>query len=284
MRPRLGVHLQNFSASPDADWSRLVEVAVAADRSGIGYIVVSDHVLFGERLDDYANPQLGGVSGGSQPTGPDGAWLEPVAVLAFLAAHTERVRLATHVLLAALRRPTVLAKQLATVDVLSGGRLDIGVGVGWQRAEYEASGLDFNRRGELLDAALDTCTALWRGAMPGVHQMPRPVQPDGVPIWISGTDNDRVARRLARHGAGWIPWGRDAERLGDVLPELRDRVAAAGGDPAFRVVARAVDSAGLAQAVAAGATDVTVRLRADTGNVEAELTAWVTELGEVAPS
>ena len=71
---------------------------------------------------------------------------------------TERVRLATGILLAALRRPVVLAKTAATLDVLSGGRLDLGVGVGWQREEYEAAGLDFDRRGRLLDDTLEVCT------------------------------------------------------------------------------------------------------------------------------
>ena len=282
MSARLGVHLRNFAETPDDDWSRVVTTAVAADRCGVDYVVVSDHVLFGEQLGDYGDPRLGGVAGGRQPTGPDGAWLEPLTLLAYLAARTERVRLATHVLLAALRRPTVLAKTLATLDVLSDGRLDVGVGVGWQRAEYAASGLDFDRRGELLDAALDTCSALWRGDVPGVHQRPRPRQRGGIPLWISGTASDRVVRRLADHGAGWIPWGGDAERLGEVLPKLRRRVARAGGDPGFRVVARAGDASALAAALAAGATDVTVRLSAGPEPVDAQLRAWVAEFARVA--
>ena len=71
------------------------------------------------------------------------------------------MRLATGILLAALRRPVVLAKSAATLDVLSGGRLDLGVGVGWQREEYEAAGLDFDGRGRLLDHTLEVCTELW---------------------------------------------------------------------------------------------------------------------------
>ena len=89
--------------------------------------------------------------GGRQPTGPDGAWLEPLTVLAMVGALTERVRLCPMVLLAALRRPIVLAKTAATIDVLTGGRLDLGVGVGWQQEEYEAAGLDFAARGRLLN-------------------------------------------------------------------------------------------------------------------------------------
>jgi alkanesulfonate monooxygenase SsuD/methylene tetrahydromethanopterin reductase-like flavin-dependent oxidoreductase (luciferase family) len=124
-------------------------------------VLVSDHVVMGEHLDAYGDPARGGTVGGRQPTGPDGHWLDPLAVLAHLAAVTERVRLGTNILIAALRRPVVLAKQASTIDVLSGGRLDLGVGVGWQAEEYEAAGLDFGRRGRLLDHTLEVCRALW---------------------------------------------------------------------------------------------------------------------------
>src|SRR5689334_25200763 len=132
------------------------------DRVGIDKLVVSDHVVFGEHLDAYANPATGGTAGGRQPTGPDGHWLEPLTTLSVIAGMTERVRLGTGILLAALRRPVVLAKSAATLDVLSGGRVDLGVGVGWQREEYEAAGLDFRTRGRELDLTLEVCQTLWR--------------------------------------------------------------------------------------------------------------------------
>lgn len=104
----------------------------------------------------------------------------------------------------------MLAKQLATIDVLSGGRVDLGVGIGWQREEYEAAGLPFERRGRLLDHTLEVCQALWtqqRAAyrspelsFAGIHQMPKPVQSGGIPVWVSGTVNAAVARRLSRFG------------------------------------------------------------------------------------
>ena len=128
------------------DWSGMLETARCYDRAGIDRLVISDHVVFGEQLDAYGHPEIGGQRGGRQPTGPDGHWLEPMTTLGVIAGSTERIRLATGILLAALRRPVVLAKAAATLDVLSGGRLDLGVGVGWQREEYEAAGLDFARR------------------------------------------------------------------------------------------------------------------------------------------
>lgn len=124
----------------------------------------------------------------------------------------------------------VLAKTLATLDVLSGGRIDIGVGVGWQQKEYDAAGLDFHGRGRLLDTTIETCQTVWRERsatitvggerVEHVHQMPAPTQAGGVPIWVSGTVNRRVAQRLARYGAGWIPWGDAATDIGSSLPAL----------------------------------------------------------------
>jgi probable F420-dependent oxidoreductase len=188
----------------------------------------------------YGRPESGGVEGGKQPTGPDGHWLEPLTTLSVLCGMTSRVRLGTNILIAALRRPVVLAKTAATLDVLSGGRLDLGVGIGWQREEYEAAGLDFRTRGRQLDLALEVCQTLWREprakvdlpdlAFDAIHMMPKPVQPDGVPIWVSGRVNERVARRLARFGRGWIPWGEDADDLTASIPRMCEAVTAAGGD------------------------------------------------------
>jgi probable F420-dependent oxidoreductase len=241
LEPRIWLSLPTFSAEDPGGWDHLVDRARAADEAGVDQVVVSDHVVFGENLEAYARPELGGSEGGKQPTGPDGHWLEPLTALTYVAACTERVRLGTNILLAALRRPVVLAKTAATLDVLSGGRLDLGVGVGWQREEYEAAGLDFDGRGALLDHTLAVCQALWletradfddgRLQFRGIHQMPKPRQPGGVPIWVSGTVNAAVARRLARFGAGWIPWGRSAGDLASAIPEMRAAVEAAGRDP-----------------------------------------------------
>lgn len=287
---RLGIHLVNFAADGAAGWERLLANAEAADRAGIDKLVVSDHVVFGEQLDDYARPELGGLRDGRQPTGPDGHWLEPLTLLTFVAARTTRVRLATHVLLAALRRPVVLAKTAATLDVLSGGRLDLGVGVGWQRAEYDAAGLDFDRRGALLDECLDTCRALWveqRASLRiggtvvhGIHQMPKPMQAGGVPLWFGGTVSPRLARRLALHGAGWIPWGDDAGRIAESIPAMRRAVAGAGGEPAgLRVVGTVHGTLADAEPlVEAGVTDVIARIAlADGASPDDVYGAWAEE-------
>ena len=241
--PQLSISLRSFAVDAPTDgWGSLVGAARAADAAGIDRVVVSDHVVMGERLEAYADPARGGRRGGRQPTGPDGHWLDPLAVLAHLAAVTERVRLGTSILVAALRRPVVLAGQCSTIDVLSGGRLDLGVGVGWQAEEYEAAGLDFARRGRLLDHTLEVCTTLWTETVADlespelrferIHQMPKPLAPGGVPIWVSGTVNPAAMRRLARFGAGWIPWGDDATDPIGGIAHMRSAVADLGRDPA----------------------------------------------------
>jgi probable F420-dependent oxidoreductase len=243
----LVLRLTSFSAVPRHDWSELVDMAVTADRAGIDRVLVSDHVVLGENLGQYGRRELGGIAGGRQPTGPDGYWLEPMTLLALLAGRTTRARLGTGILLAALRRPVVLAKSAATLDVLSGGRLDLGVGVGWQREEYDAAGLRFDDRGRLLDDCLAVCQALWRDSpayhssptlgFGPVHSLPHPVQAEGVPIWVSGTLNSRVLARIARFATGWIPWGEEMADPAAAIPRLHESVAAQGRDPfGLRVV------------------------------------------------
>ena len=287
--PHLSIQVINFAAEGLGDWQTLSDPAVAADRAGVDRLAVSDHVAFGDDLSDYADPSKGGTSGGRQPTGPDGLWLEPLTTLTWLAARTDRVRLQTGILLAALRRPVVLAKTAATLNVLSGGRLDLGVGVGWQAAEYTAAGLEFGVRGRLLDQTLEVCHALWTQpkasysgdglSFDGVHAMPKPVSGDGVPIWVSGTVNPRTARRLARFGTGWIPWGDDRADVTGGISRMRSLVDEMGlYHTGFQVqgsvhVATDADGAvdvtstmaGVPDLVAAGVTDCRLQLRLPSG-------------------
>lgn len=239
--PKLALGLHNWAIEDPGSWRHLFDRAIAADRAGVDQIVVSDHVVFGENLEAYARSELGGRDGGKQPTGPDGQWLEPLTVLSVIAGMTSRIRLSTGILLAALRRPVVLAKTTATLDVLSGGRLDLGVGIGWQKEEYEAAGLSFKDRGRLLDHTLAVCQVLWRNSparfdsddlhFDRIHCIPHPVNPDGVPVWVSGTINDRVLKRVVRFGSGWIPWGPLTNDPTPGIGPLRRALLLAGRDP-----------------------------------------------------
>jgi probable F420-dependent oxidoreductase len=286
---QLSMSLPTFAAEDPGGWQHLFDRARAADRAGLDRVVVSDHVVFGENLEAYGRPELGGSAGGKQPTGPDGHWLEPLTTLSVLAGMTTNVRFGTNILIAALRRPVVLAKQAATLDVLSGGRLDLGVGVGWQREEYEAAGLDFETRGRTLEHTLAVCQTLWTETrasfhddaldFDAIHMMPKPTRPGGVPIWVSGTVNPRVLSRVARFGSGWIPWGPSAADLSTSIPQVKEAVAAAGRDPgALDVVgnlplvrddARRLDlartMAGVPALVELGVTDVRLNLTVPDG-------------------
>jgi probable F420-dependent oxidoreductase len=280
--PQLSIMLRTYAAEDPGTWQPVLDTARAADAAGVDRVLVSDHVVFGEHMDAYGRPESGGVEGGKQPTGPDGHWLEPLTTLSVVCGVTSRVRLGTNILIAALRRPVVLAKAAATLDVLSGGRLDLGVGIGWQREEYEAAGLDFGNRGRQLDLTLEVCQTFWREprakveldalAFEAIHMMPKPRQPGGVPIWVSGRVNERVARRVARFGSGWIPWGEDADDPAASIPRMRDVVASAGGNadalqvagnlPVVRKDDRSIDPeptmANVPQLAAAGVTDFRV--------------------------
>ena len=308
MTASLSIMLRTYSP-PDPGpgrWQSLFDRARAADDAGVDRVFVSDHVVFGEHMDAYARPEVGGQEGGRQPTGPDGHWLEPLTVLTALSSVTSRIRLATGILLAALRRPAVLAKTAATLDVLSGGRLDLGVGVGWQREEYEAAGLDFNERGSLLDQALAVCQTLWRDSparfqsdeltFDGIHQLPHPVRPGGVPIWVSGTVNKRVLERIVRFGSGWIPWGPAEADPAEWIPRVHEALAAAGrdvngfavagrlpavvGDDGHLDVARTMD--GVPPLVDAGVTDfrALVRIPAERAAATDHLAGLVTAFRE----
>ncbi|MGB2758204.1 MAG: TIGR03619 family F420-dependent LLM class oxidoreductase [Acidimicrobiia bacterium] len=241
--PTLTLGVSNFSAAPNSDgWAALLGTARDADAAGIDRITVVDHVVMGSDTSAY--------DGARFPTGADGEWLEPLTVLSVIAGQTSRVRLSTGILIAALREPAVLAKTVATLDVLSGGRVDLGVGVGWQAKEYEAVGLDFARRGALLDATLADLRSLW-GASPtmlnrairdahrntsatrveDVWCEPKPTQPGGVPIWVSGRLNAAVLRRIVAFGDGWIPWGEYATDVAPSIPVVHEALQQAGRDP-----------------------------------------------------
>lgn len=231
--PRLNIALANYG--PGVAPGLLLEAASAADAAGIDGLTVVDHVVLGGDLDSYPY--------GSFPGGLDGPWLEPMTVLAAISARTSRIRLATGVLIAPLRGAAVLAKTAATLDLFSGGRLDLGVGTGWLHKEYEAAGLPFALRGRLLDDALAACQALWQGgptsfrsprlAFDDVWCHPTPVQTGGIPLWIGGELQARNVERIVRHGSGWIP--SPTATVDDVrngVVQLRGALAAAGRDPA----------------------------------------------------
>lgn len=198
----------------DAGAEDLAEIARAADRAGFAYLASCDHVAIPRRL------------AGAMST----VWYDPVATLSFLAGITERVLLLSHVAVVGLRHPLVTAKQYATLDHLSGGRLILGVGAGHVAEEFEALGVDFARRGAVLDETIDALRAALgeeeypefageRFSFSGLGQRPRPVQPR-IPVWVGGSSPAAV-RRAALRGDGWLPQGDPRTELPYQISRLR---------------------------------------------------------------
>ena len=279
-RPTLTVGLANYgSLFPPSEWHRFIDLARAADDAGVDRIVLVDHVVMGPHTENYM--------WGTFPVPPEAPWFEPLIVLAAIASATARVRLATGILIAPLRPAVLLAKQAATLDVLSQGRLDLGVGTGWQREEYDAEGVDFARRGELLSDTLAACKVLWRDtpaaldtptlSFRDVYCEPKPLQPGGVPLWIGGSLHARNMLRLVEWGDAWIPiMGATIAEIADGSRRIAEAFTAAGRDPAalqvqapLRIERNDEGHPDLARSIAtvpdllaAGATDVHVTLRA----------------------
>ncbi|WP_326655265.1 LLM class F420-dependent oxidoreductase [Streptomyces sp. NBC_01750] len=192
----------------------LAEIARVADRAGFAYLASCDHVAIPRRL------------AGAMST----VWYDPVATLSYLAGITERVLLLSHVAVVGLRHPLLSAKQYATLDHLSGGRLILGVGAGHVQEEFEALGVDFAARGPVLDETIDALRAALgpeeypefageRFSFSGLGQRPRPVQ-RRMPIWVGGSSPAAV-RRAAVRGDGWLPQGDPRGKLPAQIARLK---------------------------------------------------------------
>jgi probable F420-dependent oxidoreductase len=201
-----------------ADWERdagpaeLAAVAQAADAAGFFYVGVCDHLAIPERLADAMST----------------TWYDTVATLGFLAGVTERVRLLSHIYVLAYRHPVQTAHSFATLDHLSGGRVILGVGAGHVAEEFELLGLDFSKRGHLLDEAIDAVKLrLTHEFVDGAGSRPRPVQEPRPPIWVGGSAPAAI-RRAARKGDGWLPQGTPRAELPAAVELLQRERDAAG--------------------------------------------------------
>ncbi len=218
---RLGLHALGIGAG--ARRAVIDAVAVGAEAAGFSTLWAGEHVVMVDRPESRYPYSDDGVI--AVPADAD--WLDPLVTLSFAAAATERIRLATGVLLLPEHNPVLLAKQAASVDVLSGGRLTLGVGVGWSREEFEALGVPFARRGRRADEYLQAMRTLWREDVASfdgefvsfdrVRVNPKPARERRIPIVIGG-NSDAALGRVARHGDGW--YGFNLSGVG----EVRDRI------------------------------------------------------------
>ena len=198
------------NSGPFSTPERLGHLAQTAERCGIESIWTVEHVVIPQDYKStYPYSPSGRIPGGDEVPIPD-----PLLPLAYAAALTTRLRLATGIVILPLRHPLYVAKELATLDVLSHGRMIFGVGSGWLREEFESLGLDFDSRGARTDEAIEAIRVLWRESssrFAGKHfnfgpvkSFPKPVHKGGVPIHIGG-HSKAAARRAARLGDGFFP-------------------------------------------------------------------------------
>jgi probable F420-dependent oxidoreductase len=200
------------------------DLAAEADRLGFESLWLAEHLVV--PMTATGSPHAGADH---PPIASDLPIYDALAYLAYLAARTERIKLGTHVYNIGLRHPFVTARAATTVDVISGGRLAFGIGASWLREEWEAVGLDFDRRGARVDETIEVCRRLWRDDVVEHHGEffdfgptafePKPVQPGGPALHIGG-DGTAALRRAATVGAGWIPMNHSVDDLGPSLARI----------------------------------------------------------------
>jgi probable F420-dependent oxidoreductase len=199
------------------------ELAREAERSGFESIWMSDHLVLPVDLNsgDYPDGRL--------PIQPDTQIFDTMVYLAAIAAQTHTIRLGTFVYQLGLRDPFVAARAVATLDVVSQGRVELGIGAGWSSAEWKVAGLPFASRGRRLDEAIAICRRLWTEktvshegefySFPEVAFEPKPVQGNALPILIGG-ESAPALRRAARTGTGWIGMHHTPESAAAIVDEL----------------------------------------------------------------
>jgi probable F420-dependent oxidoreductase len=218
--------------------ARPVEIAQMADRAGLYGVAIGEHVALGQDLSNYPYP--GGLAHGDAGRKP---YLEPTVLHGAIAATTKQIRLTNCVLLAPLRPAVLLAKQLTTIDVISGGRSEPCFGTGWSHDEYAALGVDYGKRRRILRDTIAACRALWEQqpatfnsptvAFEALNQMPQPVQ-KRIPILLGVKANEKNAELVAELCDGWECGPEIAgspERIREGADIYREAFARAGRDP-----------------------------------------------------
>ncbi len=216
-----GIAMQNFTAYPEMpDAKGLIDYGIRMEQLGYESVWVWDHVLLGV-----------------EPCFPI---LDSLSVLTAIAARTERIRIGTGVLVLPARNPVMLAKQLSSIDQISNGRLTLGMASGWYRREFDALGVPFNKRGNIMDMNLEVLTRLWTedsvtGSYPPYElaeavMQPKPVQKPHPPIFIGGYV-DRVLKRAGVVGDGWLTYYYTAEGFVKSWDKVRRFAEEAGKNP-----------------------------------------------------
>lgn len=230
---------ENWTMTSGRDLPRLVRWAQEAEDAGFDSVMISEHVVLGPTAGDQgrmANPREYALPGNQDPATP---WPSSIVLLSAIAAVTSRVRLVAGAIIAPLRHPLHLARELGTLDLLSGGRLVVIPTVSWHKDEYDALGVPFTKRGALLDEHLEVWRRCWTDSpveFSGTHYCfdpvwlePKAFSDKGPELWIGGGSLAPVIRdRVVKYGDGFNPLGR---RTDEEMADLRAALSAAGRDP-----------------------------------------------------
>ena len=221
------------ASNPFATPEYLDALGHGADVRGFHAIWLAEHVVL---FDEYAS-RYPYSADGKLPAGGEHGILDPFGTMAFLAAVTKRIRLGTGICLVPQRNPVYTAKDVATVDWLSNGRVDFGVGIGWLAEEFAALGVPFERRAARCREYLDVMRRLWCDSvseyagefyrLPACRQYPKPVQRPHPPVWFGG-ESDAALRRVADLGQGWYPFSIEPDVLARRLRVLERLLAERG--------------------------------------------------------
>jgi probable F420-dependent oxidoreductase len=213
----------------------LGHLAITAERCGFESLWSVEHVAVPVNHSPYP-----GTKDGKMPGGDDVALPDPLIPLAYVAALTKNIKLATGILILPQRHPIYTAKEVATLDVLSNGRVILGIGSGWMKEEFEALGIDFHRRGAMTDEAIQAMRKLWRDGPASfegkhfkfgpIHSSPKPVNRN-VPIHVGG-HSPAAARRAGRYGDGFFPTVVNPEKLKALFAMVRSEALQVGRNPA----------------------------------------------------
>jgi probable F420-dependent oxidoreductase len=234
---RLGLGVEG-AIYPLDQQHRLIDLAQQAEAAGFDDLSIAEHVLVG----NLANEQDPWSSW--EPQHLELPWPEPMVTLAAMAGATQRLRFISAVVIAPLRPAGLLAKMAASLHALSRGRFVLGVSPSWHRQEYDALGVSFERRGQILEDTIGACRALWEGApatfhsptvnFDGMYCQPRPAPGQRIPVWFTGKFTPRLVRRVVTLGDGWMPYsvyGMTLQQKTEAITQLRQRFAEAGRDP-----------------------------------------------------
>ena len=227
---------ENWTLTSSRDLRSIIRFAVQAEDAGFDAVMISEHVALGPDAGADglpSNPRDYALPGNQDPATP---WPSSLVLLSAIASATSRLRLVAGAVIPPLRHPLLLAKDLATLDLLSEGRLVVQPTVSWHRSEYDALGVPFRSRGALLDEHLAAWDVLWRDApasFDGTHYRfhdvflePKPYRPEGPTLWFGGSSlHDRLVERIVAHGDGFNPLGRPGPHD---LARLEEAMAAAG--------------------------------------------------------